>query len=307
MRYRPFGTTGAAVSNLTLGLGVDALARGPSALKELIFTALEAGVNSYHLENADPVLAEIVGEALGHVERRLVCVSITLGVGDGRKKGFRDFSADGLSGAIDRALHASSLGWFDLAVLDQPADDELPQASLIALKALRKAGHVRLLGVSGDDPVMDIYVSTGAFDVLFTPFHANVEWRIRSRMRAARERDMAIFTYDYFPESLSTERKAAGAGAAPKKKGLFGFGGKTADAGLANAGSFAFLHQTPNWKAEEICLAFTLTDPAIASVLVRAVNPERMEALAVVPERNLPPGLSAQIEMARVGSASAAA
>lgn len=305
MRYRPFGASGAAVSNLTLGLGVEALARGPSALKELIFTALEAGVNSYHLENADPVLAEIVGEALGHVERRLVCVAVTLGVGDGRKKGFRDFSAEALNGAIDRGLHASGLGWFDVAVLDEPADDELPQASLIALKAQRKAGHVRLLGVSGDSPVMDIYVSTGAFDVLYTPFHANVEWRIRSRMRAARERDMAIFTYDYFPESLSTERKAAGVGAAPKKKGLFGFGAKPVEQGLANAGSFAFLHQTPNWKAEEICLAFTLTDPAVASVLVHAINPERMEALAAVPERDLPPGLSAQIEMARVGSAAA--
>ena len=303
MRYRPFGGTGAAVSNLTLSLGAEALARGRAGLSELIFTALEAGVNSYHLENADPVLAEIVGEALGHVERRLVCVGMTLGVGDGRKKGFRDFSAEGLSGAIDRALHASGLGWFDVVVLDEPADDELPQASLIVLKAQRKAGHVRLLGVSGDSPVMDVYVSTGAFDVLYTPFHANVEWRIRSRMRAARERDMAIFTYDYFPESLSTERKAAGAGAAPKKKGLFGFGAKPVEQGLANAGSFAFLHQTPNWKAEEICLAFTLTDPAIASVIVEAINPERMEALAAVPERDLPPGLSAQIEMARVGSA----
>ena len=305
MRYRPFGATGAAVSNLTLSLGHEALGRGRAALSELIFTALEAGVNSYHLENADPVLAEVVGEALGHVERRLVCVGLTLGVGDGRKKGYRDFSAEALSHAIDQALHASGLGWFDVAVLDEPADDELPQASLVVLKAQRKAGHVRLLGVSGDAPVMDVYVSTGAFDVLYTPFHANVEWRIRSRMRAARERDMAIFTYDYFPESLSTERKAAGAGATPRKKGLFGFASKAVEPGLTNAGSFAFLHQTPNWKAEEICLAFTLTDPAIASVMVDAINPERMEALAAVPERDLPPGLSAQIEMARVGSAAA--
>jgi len=302
MRYRPFGGTGAAVSNLTLSLGSEALGRGRAALSELIFTALEAGVNSYHLENADPALAEIVGEALGHVERRLVCVGVTLGVGDGRRKGFRDFSAEGLTGSIDRALHASGLGWFDVAVLDEPADDELPQASLTALKALRKAGHVKLLGVSGDSPVMDVYVSTGAFDVLYTPFHVNVEWRIRSRMRAARERDMAIFTYDYYPESLSTERKAAGAGT-PRKKGLFGFGAKPVEQGLANAGSFAFLHQTPNWTAESICLAFILTDPAIASVMVDAINPERMEALALVPERDLPPGLSAQIEMARVGSA----
>ena len=300
MRYRPFGATGAAVSNLTLSLGPDALGRGRTALSELIFTALEAGVNSYHLENADPVLAEIVGEALGHVERRLVCVGVTLGLGDGRRKGFRDFSADGLSGSIDRALHASGLGWFDVAVLDEPADDELPQASLIALKALRKAGHVRLLGVSGDSPVMDVYVSTGAFDVLYTPFHANVEWRIRSRMRAARERDMAIFTYDYFPESLSTERKAAGAGAPPKKKGLFGFGAKPVEQGLVNAGSFAFLHQTRGWTAEAICLAYALTDPGVSSVLIRPRDRAELETLAATPERDLPAGLSAQIEMARV-------
>lgn len=301
MRYRPFGTSGAAVSNLTLSLGSEALGRGRAGLNELIFTALEAGVNSYHLENADPVLAEIVGEALSHVERRLVCVAVTLGVGDGRKNGIRDFSAEGLSSSIDRALHASGLGWFDVAVLDEPADDELPQASLIALKALRKAGHVRLLGVSGDAPVMDVYVSTGAFDALYTPFHANVEWRIRSRMRAARERDMAIFTYDYFPKSLSTERKAADAGGA-RKKGLFGFGAKPVAQGV-DTGSFAFLHHTPNWDAASICLAFTLTDPAITSVMVEATNPDRMNALAAVPERDLPPGLSAQIEMARVGSA----
>lgn len=301
MRYRPFGASGAAVSNLTLSLGPSALAQGRSRLADLIFAALEAGVNSYHLENADPDLAQVVGETLGHVERRLVTVSVALGVGDGRPKTPRDFSAEALAASVERVLHASGLGWIDVAVLNEPAEDELPQTSLVALKTIRKAGHVRLLGVSGDSPVMDVYVSTGAFDVLYTPFHVNVEWRIRSRIRAARERDMAVFTYDYFPESLSTPRKTAGA---PAKKGLFGLGrAKPQEGGLVDAGSFAFLHQTPNWDAESICLAYTLTDPAVASVLVHAVEPGRLEILAATPERDLPPGLPAQIEMARVGSA----
>ena len=49
MRYRPFGASGAAISTLTLNLGVDALSRGVNAANELIFSALEAGINSYRL------------------------------------------------------------------------------------------------------------------------------------------------------------------------------------------------------------------------------------------------------------------
>ena len=85
MRYRPFGRSGAAVSNLTLSLGFDALARGPGELKELIYSALEAGINAYRLETADPVLAEVVGQALSHIDRKLVCVSLAMGRGDGRR------------------------------------------------------------------------------------------------------------------------------------------------------------------------------------------------------------------------------
>lgn len=305
MRYRPFGRSGAAVSALTLSLGAQSISRGPAAGRELIYSALESGINSFRLETADPVLAEVVGEALRHVDRKLVFVSLELGAGDGRRGSHRDFSAEGMTGAIDRALHVSGLGWIDLALLEEPGEDELAQSSLNALKALRATERVRFLGVCGAGEVMDTYVSTGAFDVLATPFHVNSHWRIKSRMRAARERDMAIFAYDYFPEELDSERKAATAHE-PKKKGLFGFGGgpRAPKANpLAGAGTFAFLHRTPGWTAEEICLGFALTDPSVASVIVHARDDVRLNALAQVPERDMPPGLPAQIEMARIAAA----
>lgn len=304
MRYRPFGASGAAISNLTLSLGLDSLARGVAAANDLIFSALEAGINSYRLETADPVLAEVVGGALANVDRKLLNVTIDLGSGDGRRGSRRDFSAEGMTGSIDRALHVSGLGWIDVALLEEPGEDELPQSSLTALKALRATGRVRYLGVSGDGEVMDAYVSTGAFDVLATPFHVNVDWRVRSRMRAAREQDMAILAYDFFPDSLNTDKKAAAVH--EPKKGLFGFGGKPSrpkDDPLAGAGTFAFLHRTPYWTAEAICLAHVMTDPSVSSVLVKAADAERLEELAAVPERDMPPGLSAQIEMARVAAA----
>lgn len=304
MRYRPFGRSGQAVSCLTLSLGADAIARGRDAGCELIYSALEAGINSYCLETADPVLAEVVGEALRHLDRKLVNITLTLGAGDGRRGSVRDFSAEGMTGAIDRALQVSGLGWFDTALLDEPGEHELAQSTLNALKALRATERVRLLGVAGDGEVMDTYVSTGAFDVLLTSFHVNSPWQVRSRMRTAHEQDMAIFARGYFPESLDSRRKAETAHV--QKKGLFGFGaggGRSRNDPLAGAGTFAFLHQTTGWTAEQICLAHVLTDPSIGSVVVQADDAERINALAKVPERDMPPGLSAQIEMARIAAA----
>lgn len=307
MRYRPFGATGASISTVTLSLGLDAISRGPDAAAALIYSGLEAGINSYCLETCDPVLAECVGRALHTVDRKLLNVSLTLGRGDGRRGGQRDFSAQGMTSAIDRALHVSGLGWIDVALLEQPEQDELPQTSLNALKALRATERVRYLGVSGDGEVMDAYVSTGAFDVLATPYHVDSEWRVRSRVRAAKEQDMAVLAYGYFPDALSTLKKATAAH--QPKKGLFGFGssGRKKSDPLAGAGTFAFLHQTNNWDPESICLAHVMTDPAMCSVLVHANDEERINKLAAVPDRDMPPGLSAQIEMARVGAATRAA
>ena len=307
MRYRPFGTTGQAVSCLTLSLGARDIAGGPEAGRELVYSALEAGINSYRLETADPVLAEVLGQALKHVDRKLVQVSLTLGAGDGRRGSDRDFSAEGITAAIDRALHACGLGWFDMALLDEPVDHELPQSTLNALKALRATQRVRLLGVSGEGDVMDTYVATGAFDVLASPFHVNAGWQVRSRLRAACEQDMAIFGFGYFPDSLNTARKAATV-QVEKKKGFFGFGGgpKIEENPLAHAGNFAFLHRTNNWTAEAICLAYVLSDPSISSVMIEASDIERLNTLSLVPDRDMPPGLAAQIEMARVAGAKAA-
>ncbi|PZN99144.1 MAG: oxidoreductase [Alphaproteobacteria bacterium] len=301
MRYRPFGASGSTVSTLTMSIGLDALANGPDAAESLIYSALESGINSYRLETADPVVAEVVGRALSNVDRRLLNVSMMLGTGDGRRNSERDFSAEGMTASIDRALNVSGLKWFDTAILQQPGEDELSQSSLNALKSLRATERVKYLGIGGDDDVLDTYVSTGAFDVLATPNHVNVDWRVQSRIRHAREQDMAILAYDYFPESLDTPAKAANTD--KPKFGFFGLGQPRNKNPLAGMGTFAFLHDTPNWSAEAICLAHAMTDPSICSVIVHAADAKRLDQLATIPERDMPPGLAAQIEMARVRTA----
>lgn len=301
MRYRPFGATGAAISNLTLSFGADALARGREAGLELIYSALEAGVNSYRLETADPVAAEVLGEALSHIDRKLICVSLTLGAESERGAERRDFSAERMTGAIDRVLHFSGLGWIDVAALHEPAEDELPLSSLQALKALRATGRVKLLGIAGEGEVMDAYVSTGAFDALVTPLDINADWRIRSRVRAAREQDMAIFAYDFY-----RDRRKRPADAPLYKKGMFGFGGQKRPADTPQKDAFGFLYRTHGWTAEAICLSYVLSDPSVSSVIVRAADVAHLNVLAATPERDMPPGLAAQIEMARVTASAAA-
>ncbi|GAW40408.1 Aldo/keto reductase family protein [Brevundimonas sp. SH203] len=301
MRYRPFGASGAAISNLTLSFGAAALARGRAAGLDLLYSALEAGINSYRLETADPVAAEVLGEALSHVERELVQVSVTLGVGDGQQGPVRDFSAEGMTGAIDRVLHFSGLGWIDMAVLHEPGETELAQSSLAALKALRKTGRIRLLGIAGGGPVMDAYVSTGAFDALLTPFDINAGWSIRNRIRSAREQDMAVFAYDFYIDRRSREPDAP-----VFKKGLFGLGGGKRPANTPKKDAFGFLYRTPNWTAETICLSYVLTDPSVSSVIVAPIDTDRLALLAAAPERDMPPGLAAQIEMARMAANAAA-
>ncbi|WP_409019363.1 aldo/keto reductase [Brevundimonas vesicularis] len=300
MRYRPIGSSGAAVSTLCLSLGRSHMAQGPAALKDLIFAALEQGINAYHLDCADADLLSAAGQAFSHVERRLLWVSLTLGSGGNFRERQGVFSPQSLRQTLEASLHTSKLGWIDVAVLDEPAENELPLSSLQALKAMRSSGQVRLLGIRGDSAIMDTYLSTGAFDALFTPFSIEADWQIRSRLRAAQRRDMAIFIYDYQGKlELSAARPST---ALPgRRSGLFGMMGRKSPIDEAANHPFAFLHTMPSWTAEEICLAVALTEPSVASALVGVFDRQRLEDLAKVPERHLPAGLSAQIEMARVG------
>ncbi|MBN8553484.1 MAG: aldo/keto reductase [Caulobacterales bacterium] len=304
MRYRPFGRSGRSVSELTLNLSGRTTARGKTSGPALVTEAMEHGINSFHLETPDPVLGELVGRAIAGVDRRLLFVATRIGNLRRRGQLERDLTPAGVTAAIDELLMSSGLEHLDLVLLDQPGEDELSHATLTALKAQRAAGRILMLGVAGFGSVMDAYVSTNAFDTLATPFNVHSDWATRNRIRAAVDRDMAVFGYDYFPDTLASLEQVESGGSA--KRGLFGWrGGNTPmqDPYFKGVGTFAFLHQTPNWTAEEICLSYALSEPTIASVIVDTHDSNHLSRLADLPERSMPPGLAAQIEMARVNMA----
>ena len=296
MRYRPFGRAAAAVSSVCLV--VDDQPMREEARTALIYAALEAGVNAFDIQTGDPAIAATVGRALSAVERGMVFVSLRLGwrLESARGRISRDLSPEGLAAALESFLTHSGLERADVAVVDVREGEELPAHVLPALKAAQAARQVRAIGVSGADGA-DPYLRKGAFEVLMTPFSVRSGWRERNRLNRATQADIAVIGYGFHapappaPEPIEKTVRSAGLlglnrlFAAPREP-VF-------------EGPYAFLERVDGWTAEELCLGYALTEPSLASVHVQARQPNEIQALAAVVDRELPAGVAAQIEMAR--------
>ncbi len=291
MRYRPLGNTGMAVSAVSLVM-TDNPARRPSDWVQMVYAAFESGINAFEVAGRHPALIDGFGEAIKAVDRNLVFVAWRLGWGSSPTgAAVRDFSAEGLVGTIEAVVARTGLGYLDAAILDDPPADALSAQALDALKRLKDMGRVRLLGVSGASEATDAYISSRAFDLVATTFSITSGWKERLRLKAAIDRDMAVVGYGHFPEGLRDPKSVA----VPKPT----LWGRQPASPLTGVGGYAFLHDTPKWTAEEICLAYAMTEPSLCTVQIAADRIDHVEALARVPDRELPPNVPAQIEMAR--------
>jgi len=207
----------------------------------------------------------------------------------------RDLSPAALTGAIESTLVSSRLGRLDVVLIDVGDDETLPSHVVPTLQASQQAQRVRMLGVAGGDGV-DRYLDTGAFDVLATAYNIQSGWRERNRLKHAAQADMPIIGYDFQPFAA-----AVGAAEAAKPSGPFGLGRLLSSGGHKEkiADAYAFLERNGAWSAEEICLAYALTEPALTTVQTRARTAEQLHRLAAAAEKELPNGVAAQIEMAR--------
>ena len=195
-------------------------------------------------------------------------------------------SPKALTGAISAVLARTGLKYIDAGLLDDPKMTELPPAGLEAMKGARAAGQIRLLGVAGENDAIDAYITTGVFDIISTRFSLLSGWKERLRLKAALERDMVVLGYGFQPDTLG------GDGEQPAKAGLWGKPRMN-----KTTGGYAFLDETQSWTREDLCLAYALTEPSMATVMISSDRIERLEALAAVPDRDLPSGVGAQIEM----------
>lgn len=284
MRYRPFGSSGMAVSAISLRLEDQPRLRA-SDWRKLVYSALENGVNTFEFDGVSPALIEGASEAFSTVERRLLFIGWRL-----RASSDRALKAQAIHDMIEQALDRTGLGHLDLATLDDPDANAFPSETLEQLKALRNARLIRLLGVAGGGEKFDAYAASGQFEAMATPFNLASGWIERNRVRAAMGREMSVIALDYWPHSLREDRRSF-----LPKPSLW----RRRTDPLADVGGYDFLHSTPNWSPQQICLAYALTEPSLATVQITASTPAEVEAQAAIAERDLPTGCAAQIEMAR--------
>lgn len=287
MRYRSIGHSGGIISALSLSLCGEPSRPRAGDWVGLIYAGLENGISGFDVREPDLALADGLRQAFGGVDRNLAFVAWRLGKRPASAGGGHDFSARALIEQVRAALSRTGLGYLDAAMLDDPPEGEPSAEAMDALDQLKSAGLVRYVGLVGESDAVDAQVEAGAFDILQAPFNLTSGWRERHRMRSAGASDMSVIGYRWFPDALrkltEAQIKAKPARSHP----------------LMTSGTYAFLEGTRGWRPEEICLAYALTEPSLASVQVRASSPAEIERLAAVVERDLPPGLSAQIEMAR--------
>jgi aryl-alcohol dehydrogenase-like predicted oxidoreductase len=279
-----------AVSAISLKLD-DSYARTPAQWAAIGLAALDCGMNCFEIAGRSPSLVDGLGQALRTVERRLIYVILRAGPCSmpSSNAGAAAFTPAALTGQAMAVVARTGLDYLDLIQLDDPGQQDLSAEALQALKQAKTEGLVNALGVAGEGPEIDAYISTGAFDVLTMPFNMLSGSRERRRMRAAGERNMSVLGGASYPEAMLVVAEAS----APKKN-LLGWPRRNEGASSA---PYGFLHATPDWTVEEICLAFALTEPSLASVQVTPRDIAHLQALAAVAERELPAGLPAQIEM----------
>ena len=287
MRYRSIGHGCGIISALSLSLCGDPSRPRASDWVGLIYAGLENGVSGFDVREADLALADGLREAFAGVDRNLAFVAWRLGKRPASAGGGQDFSAKALSDQVRAALSRTGLQYLDAVMLDDPPAGEPSAEAMDALHQLKSAGLVRFLGLAGEGDAVDAHIEAGNFDILQTPFNLTSGWRERHRLRAAGASDMSAIGYRWFPDAL---RRLAEAQIQAKP---------LRSRPLTASGTYAFLESTRGWRPEEICLAYALTEPSLASVQARLSSPAEIERLAAVVDRDMPPGLAAQIEMAR--------
>ena len=275
MRYRPYTSTGLSSSAVTLSLRPGQPA--PDAYR-LVCTALECGVNSFSFVAGDVGAAEALRQAVGVVGRRMLILMLRL-----------DLDGPPFERQVRSALAASGAAYLDALMLDQPAPGVLTRSELAELEAIRHARLTTRLALAGDAPITDEYLPQIDFDLLAIRYNICSGWPERNLLKHAAERGMTVLGYGPHidpaePPPVSVVRGLARLIRRPQ---------------MASPEVYAFLDQTRGWTGPQITLAYALTEPGLASVIVEPDTPEALESLSDAVERELPAGVAAQIEIAR--------
>lgn len=291
MRYRPFGHAGKVVSAISLLLRETGAVSRAGDWRAATISGLENGINCFELCASGDGLAAGVRNALATVDRRLVLIGWRI-----EHRTRMPLNGRVLRESVDKALSKTGAEYFDNLMLEENAVLCLTPDGHQCLADLKSSGLCKHIGIVGEGDAVDLCFAEGVFDVLSSSCDLTSENLILRQLKRASDQGTIVIARNAVPEGIV---RASRVPVARKVGNFFGFGRGNV---LAGVGTFQFLHNTPGWKPEDICLACLLTEPAMATVMIEARKPEVIAHLATITERELPTGIPAQLEMARFSS-----
>ena len=250
MRYRPLGPSGFTVSALTLAIEDEP--RGESARTRMIYAALESGINAFEIRSGDPGVIRTLGRGLAAVERDMLIVSLRAPYAG---RGGRD----GVIGAVEAALLAGRLERIDILILDRWP--QLDSETLQAIAAAKASERVKLVAATGE--AFDRARHRHEIDGLVCPYNLRAGWPDRNRIRGAVDRGKFVIGQDSYPDLSAPPPEEAGEAHPIRARGLLNFSRRPPP--LEKSDGYAFMRRAQGWSPDEICLAYALTEPGLAS------------------------------------------
>ena len=298
MRYRSFGRSGQAISALQLGLDDENLR--PADMVNLVLGALEAGINGFEARYNNTAAVHAIGQGVSALDRKLVVVGLRVPPppdGD-----VRNLSRDGVVRILQDALRNTGLRWIDYLIIEDPQPGEISAAFLVTIEAARQAKRLRYVGVSGDSLVIDDIIERNSVQIYAARYNLRSSAQTRTRIRMAIHGGMIVLGQDYHPRIIREGGYRDMPDAAPRKSGglLSLVSGRPKTITVERARPYAFLDRVRGWAADAVCLAYALNEPALSSIRISPTRLDDLAALAETVERDMPTGVAAQIELARV-------
>ena len=295
MLYRQLGLSGIALSAIALRLNWECVKHNKGLMSQMIVAALEGGINHFHFDYACPNLMRLASDIFSTLERRLLFIGLTAHSDKTRPEAM-SYTLNPLRERMRMVLFETGLTHIDHLMFDNPQIRGFSHESFDFLQQLRASKKVKYLGVDAPEEQIQTYADNRQFQILRTQFDLDTSWEKRHRLDRVLAANIAIFGHDYFPSAYHNQNDLIDLG------GLnFWPFGKPKH--VAKPGTYAFLHQTRDWTAEELCLSYALNQSALTCVYIEAQGIDRLEKLMTIPERYLPSSVPAQIEMARFASA----
>lgn len=296
---RPFGRTGALVSELGFGC---ASFWGRSMFPEaqaiaLVHQALELGISFFDTgaSYGGGVAETRLGLALKGRDTNQLLIATKAGPEKIGGKVVRDYSPDAIEASLARSRERLGLDTVPLFQLHGPEIAEMTDALFERLWQLRARGWYRWLGLNSfDHAPLEWAIASGRFDTVMLDYNvlradraALIGTAAGGGMAAIAGMPLAMGHIDR--QALKLRRISdlwylARGLAYPRHR-----------ADVVAGMRYGFLREVEGWSAAQAALGWVLANAQVSVAVVGTTRPEHLAELATVPGRQLPEAVMARI------------